>query len=289
LAKASVGQSNDLLAHPQKLDKARLTGVIIGEGIIYLATMIGLSQAWYKQTSHSRFHLFNDNTEWLQMDKFGHAFTCYTIGRGGMELLKWSGVPEKQSLLYGSTLGLAFMSAIEIMDGFQDSYGFSMGDMAANTAGFALLAGQEMAWKEQRVVMLFSFHPTQYAAMRPEMLGNTFFKNIVKDYNGQTYWLSTNIHSFINGRTFVPTWLNATVGIGADGMLSGHPMKANDSMATQFQRHRKYFISLDTDLSRFKIEPENYKFLMIPSSWMKVPAPALEYQNSRFAFKPIYF
>ena len=41
---------------------------------------------------------------------------------------------------------------------------------------------------------------------------------MLKDYNGQTYWLSANLKSFFK-KSNVPTWLNISVGYGAEGMF----------------------------------------------------------------------
>ncbi|MBX7053104.1 MAG: hypothetical protein K1X54_13800, partial [Flavobacteriales bacterium] len=40
-----------------------------------------LNDLWYKNYERTTLHFFNDNQEWLQMDKVGHSFTTYTTGR----------------------------------------------------------------------------------------------------------------------------------------------------------------------------------------------------------------
>ena len=68
-------------------------------------------------------------------------------------------------MIYGATAGLTFLTAIEVLDGFSDEWGFSLGDFAAN-AGTGFLVGQELLWKEQRIVLKYSFHQTGYAKIR---------------------------------------------------------------------------------------------------------------------------
>jgi hypothetical protein len=46
----------------------------------------------------------------------------------------------------------------------------------------------------KRITPKFSFHTTQYAQYRPNVLGSSLAEQILKDYNGQTYWLSVNLH-----------------------------------------------------------------------------------------------
>ena len=62
----------------------------------------------------------------------------------------------------------------------------------------------------------FSFHTTKYASLRPNVLGSSLSEEIFKDYNGQTYWLSVNLHSFFKSSK-LPKWLNLAAGYGADG------------------------------------------------------------------------
>jgi hypothetical protein len=50
------------------------------------------------------------------------------------------------------------------------------------------------------------------------VLGSSLAEQMLKDYNGQTYWLSVNLHSFYKN----PKWLNLAIGYGANGMLTGN-------------------------------------------------------------------
>ena len=42
--------------------------------------LVGFNELWYKNYPKSNFHFVNDNSSWLQMDKFGHAATSYYGG-----------------------------------------------------------------------------------------------------------------------------------------------------------------------------------------------------------------
>jgi hypothetical protein len=55
------------------------------------------------------------------------------LGRVGAELLNWSGVSEKDQLIYGATLGFVFLSTVEVFDGFSKEWGFSWSDIGANS------------------------------------------------------------------------------------------------------------------------------------------------------------
>jgi len=126
------------------------------------------------------------------MDKMGHLYASYKFGLLTSEAMIWSGIPRKKSVLLGAGIGLGYQTTLEIFDGFSSDWGFSWYDMAANGLGAGLYIGQQFIFKEEWIIPKFSFHPTQYAALRPTVLGNGFPQELLKDYNGQTYWFSFN-------------------------------------------------------------------------------------------------
>ena len=85
------------------------------------------------------FHFFNDNEQYLQVDKVSHIYGAYVGGKMSMQLWKWAGVPKKKYVWVGGLTGLAYETVIEIMDGFSDKWGFSIGDYAANVLGTSIL------------------------------------------------------------------------------------------------------------------------------------------------------
>lgn len=270
------------------LNPSRRNAVVIAESSLAGLTLIGLDRLWYADYPRSKFHTLNDNNEWLQMDKLGHVFTSYQLGRVGANVLNWSGVRKKDQLIYGSTLGFTFLTAVEVMDGFSEEWGFSWGDMIANATGTGLYVGQELLWQEQRIVLKYSFHHTKYAVQRPDKLGDGFFEEFLKDYNGQTYWLSANVHSFFKDSNF-PKWLNVAIGYGGDGMLSVENESVNNSMISQ-NRIRQFYLSLDVDLSRIKTNSRFLRTIFDVFNVIKVPFPALEFTDKNgIKLHGIYF
>lgn len=290
LVSVSFSQSTfeSFLKPSDSLNPSRRNAVVIAESSLAGLTLIGLDRLWYADYPRSKFHTLNDNNEWLQMDKLGHVFTSYQLGRVGANVLNWSGVRKKDQLIYGSTLGFTFLTAVEVMDGFSEEWGFSWGDMIANAAGTGLYVGQELLWQEQRIVLKYSFHQTKYASQRPDKLGDGFFEEFLKDYNGQTYWLSANVHSFFKGSNF-PKWLNVAIGYGGDGMLSGENETVNNSMISQ-NRIRQFYLSLDVDLSRIKTNSRFLRTIFDVFNVIKVPFPALEFTDKNgIKLHGIYF
>ena len=258
------------------LNLKRKKAVFVAEVTLGATALVGLNQLWYADYPQSKFHLINDNAEWLQMDKLGHFYSTYHIGRLGTEMLQWSGLPKKQQLLYGSGLGFAFLTVVEVFDGFSAEWGASSGDMIANASGTALYVSQELLWKEQRITPKFSFHSTKYAALRPDVLGSNLPEKILKDYNGQTYWLSINIYSFFKDSK-IPKWLNLAVGYGADGMLSGNGENTTIVTTPNSKETRQFYLSIDVDLTKIDTKSHFLKTLFSVFNTIKIPAPTLEY------------
>jgi hypothetical protein len=104
----SQSKLNNYLKPSDTLSRSKLNTVIIAEATLASATLIGLNQLWYADYEKSKFQTINDNSEWLQMDKLGHVYSSYQLGRIGATALKWSGTNKKNQLLYGGTLGFVF-------------------------------------------------------------------------------------------------------------------------------------------------------------------------------------
>jgi len=268
------------------LNTKRRNGVIITESVLAGSALIGLNQLWYQDYPRSNFHFINDNNDWKQMDKIGHLMTSYYLGKVGMDVLDWTGVSKKNQLIYGATTGFAFLTAVEVLDGFSEEWGASPGDILANATGTGLLVGQELLWGEQRIIIKYSFHQTTFAKQRPNTLGENYLQQALKDYNGQTYWLSANIWSFNKKSTF-PKWLNVALGYGAEGMLYGHSNSGNSMLQDPY---RQFYLSLDVDLTKIKTNSEFLKSVFSVVNFIKIPAPTIEINTKKgLTFHYLYF
>jgi len=276
----SYGQNglDRFLTPSDSLNTKKKNTVILTESIVASAALVGLNQLWYVDYPKSDFHFINDNDEWLQVDKVGHFYSSYHLGRLGAEMLQWSGATQKDPLLYGAGVGFAFLTAVEVLDGFSSEWGASSGDIIANASGTALYVSQELLWKEQRITPKFSFHTTQYAQYRPNVLGSSFAEQILKDYNGQTYWLSVNLYSFAKGSK-IPKWLNLAFGYGADGMITGNEKNKEQFLTPKSEISRQFYLSLDVDLTKIDTKSHFLKTIFSVLNTLKVPAPTLEYSH----------
>jgi hypothetical protein len=276
----------------RSLDHKRLKLVISSEAALGISSIISLNSVWYKDYPRTSFHFFDDSREWLQVDKAGHVLTSYYIGRIGTGLLLWCGVKPKQAAWYGGSLGFIYQSGLEMLDGFSSGWGFSWSDVAANALGSAACISQQLFFHGQRFTFKVSDHSTSFAAVRPELLGNTGAERMFKDYNGQTYWLSMNISSVFNCRNNFPKWLDLSVGYGAEGMIGGsyNPVyDKNGNAYPRFERYRQFYFSLDADLWRIKNLPRFLQVFTRTFGFIKIPFPALEFSKDGVKGYYLYF
>jgi hypothetical protein len=274
------------------VNRKQLRNVIIFESATAVTTLAGLSVLWYSDYPQSSFHFINDNGEWMQLDKCGHMTSSYYIGKIGYELLRIPGVEKKKAVWYGGTLGFAYLGIVEVMDGFSTGWGASAGDLAANALGSAAFISQQLVWDEQKILLKWSFHKSRYAAYNPDQLGKTYTAQMIKDYNGQTFWLSGNIRSFLKEDSNFPRWINIAFGYGAEGLVGArsNPPEINGMPVPPFDRYRQFYIAPDIDLTRIRTKSTFLRMVFNIFGVLKFPLPTVEYNSVQgFVFHPIYF
>ncbi len=272
-------------------NKKRIRLITAANLVGYGGALVALNAEWYAKYPRSSFHFFNDDAEWLQVDKVGHAYSAYSESRASMELWRWAGLPRNKRIWIGGLSGVAYQSIIEILDGFSSQYGFSPGDFAANIFGSGIFLAQEFAWNDQRIKFKFSFHKKYYGEADLDkradaIYGSTEIERFIKDYNAQSYWLSANIHSFFP-ESKLPRWLSLSVGYGAEGMFGARSnVWTNDNGdivdRSDIKRYRQWYLSPDVDLTRIRTNKKGLKVLFFILSAVKFPAPTLEYSNGSF-------
>ena len=264
-------------------DKGRIHLLNYSTAGLYPVSMTWLYTQWYRDYPQSRFHFFNDNSEWLQMDKYAHFFDAYSIAKPLTHLYQWAGYDNKKSTLYGCGIAFLFQTTVEVFDGFSSEWGFSTGDLACNTGGVLLFGAQQLGWNEQRIILKFSFHQTKFSKYRPDVLGGNLPENILKDYNGLTSWICVNPASFMNENTKFPKWLNVAIGLGADGMTGGdfNPTSIDGRELPKFERYRQYYLAFDIELSKINTRSQFLNGLFKLVNIIHVPMPTLEFSPGR--------
>lgn len=265
----------------------------------YSGILIGLNSAWYSQYPRSKFHFFNDNDEWLQVDKAGHAYGAYIESFASYEMWRWSGLSRKKRIWIGGLSGIAYETIIETLDGFSAEYGWSWGDFGANVLGSGLFISQELAWDDQRIKLKTSFHKRDYGSADLNARANSIFgksesERFIKDYNAITDWMSINIKSFFP-KTKLPGWFSIAVGYGAEGMFGARSNIAKDANGniifdrSDIKRYRQWYLSPDIDLSKIKTKKKVVRFILSALNAFKFPAPSIEFSNGSIKGHWIHF
>lgn len=227
--------------------------------------------AWWSGERRT-FHIQNDWAYAMSMDKLGHFFVAHFITNTMKDAFRWSGLSKRTSIWMGALFSIAYMTDIEIEDGFATKWGYSPGDEIFNLGGDIFAVSQDL-WKPVKSFsMKWSYFPTN----DPNHKGD-----FPDDYNGQVFWLSMGIHDFLSKplQKFWPDYLNIALGYG---------VKRYEDFSSG-GRIQNLYLSLDYDVR--KIIPGQSSFMI----WVKefinnfrfIPAPALKWDvtNHKFSFE----
>jgi hypothetical protein len=286
------------------LDKKRLKGLILTGAVGYTGATLLLNNVWYKQYPRSKFHTFDDNGEWENMDKYGHVLTAYVEAKWAYDAFRWTGMRNRNAALWGMASATLFQTTLETLDGFSANWGFSWGDVIANTSGCALFGVQQAVWNEQRIVLKVGNFPKKYSKevvtapnerfksvkeLASWLYGTTYPQTFFKDYNAINWWVSINPHSFAKNSTF-PSWLNIALGHSAENVFGAYGNYFPASDYNKYPRYRQYLLSLDIDLTKIKTNNKVVKALCRTFNFVKIPAPALEYNSlGKWKVHPLMF
>ena len=277
------------------LDRARYYKALTFGGAVYAGFSTGLYYAWYAQYPKRSFHFFNDYGEWSNMDKYGHIFGSYMQTKLVYQGARWTGLTKKSALFHGMVSSALFQTTVEVMDGFNESWGFSIPDFVANQVGILGFWGQERIWGEQKFKLKWAASLQNYSRdpfpdtsgsqntslheRSRALFGNSAFERLLKDYNGQSYWISFHPSS-IGLFHRMPSWLNFSIGYSAEGLLGGYENAWMQDGANfdrkDVKRLHQFFFSLDLDLEKIKTDAPFLKGLMRIFNIFKYPAPTLE-------------
>ena len=274
-----------------EINKSRLYSAVITQSALYLGSMSYLQFVWYKDAERVPFHYYDDSKGYLQIDKMGHAYGAYIESYLCYKWLRSAGVSKKKALIFGGSMGLVLQTPIEVFDGLYENWGFSWSDMLANTAGAALVVGQEILFDRQLVNYKFSFSRSVYADQANGYLGDNTLESLLYDYNGHTYWLSTSLNNFLF-KDKLPDWLCLSLGYSADGMFGEFENRSSyrGVAIPETSRDRQFLLAPDVDWTKIPTESRFLKGVFQALNFVKIPSPAIELTNrGQFKAHWLYF
>ena len=262
-----------LLAQGQS-DTSRVNAsrlILIGGALTGTVIAVHLYQqaAWW-QGDRAPFRFENDWSYALNIDKWGHAYGSYLAANIGQAALRWSNVPNQESIMYGSLLGLGYQLYVEAEDGFHKEYGFSPGDAISDVIGASIPMAQQAFPVLRNFSMKWSYYPSSdyLTSLRSKQ-----FRVFIDDYEGQIYWMRMDPHFLLNKSmaSAVPQWLGLAFGLGAhnlDGKGGGE---------------RLYYLALDYQLSSMEIlqGSEFVRTLAAVIDFIHLPSPGIASEDGR--------
>lgn len=227
-------------AAPGPPNLRRRNAAIIGGTAVALAAY-GLTQWWDKGfTRHFRTEregAFGLDTEFLGIDKLGHAYSAYVGVRTLTPFYEAVGNSPEDARRLAAWSAWGTLTAVEVIDGFSREYRFSHEDFIANTVGavvgYALASNPE--W-DDLIDLRLSYRPSPLSNFDP-----------AGDYAGQRYWLVAKADGVAALRNVpVLRYLELSVGYGAPGVDTPDEFSLHDFA----QRRREVFVGLSLNLSR---------------------------------------
>lgn len=233
-------------------------------------------KVWYTQetTVFHSLEFINDWNKYQQMDKFGHFEDAYFTSDLAGKIYRWSGFSGNTSVWLGALSGWFWMLEIEVSDAFMAEWGFSWGDMLANTLGSAFYVLQQHNYDALGGIHpKFSWHTSEaWKENRYNKDPQAFFE----DYEGMTFWLTVNPHHYFpeSWKKNYPQWLaplGIAFGIGAKE-IARHPWSG----------YKEYFIGLDVDLRKLPIWDDwnFFKFIKSEVNFLRLPLPTIRFSPS---------
>jgi hypothetical protein len=236
-------------------------GLVAGGTAVAFAVGHGfLNELWWKGEPVP-FHV---NTEQdyvyaLGADKFGHAFFAFAAATVYADLMRWCGMDSTAAVWTGFGVAMTYQTYVEIRDGFSADYGFSWGDMAANTAGASFAVAKHYLPVLRPLDLQISFWPSP--AYKSGAYGS-----IIDDYESTTHWLAVSPYDWLptEWKNWYPPWL---------GMAVGHSVQNLDGLGGG---NHTVTLSLDWDPARIRGLPPWLSGVLRVLHLYHLPAPAVQ-------------
>jgi len=274
------------------------TGAAVGA--LFVGQHIAQSRTiWDEKTS---FRIIEDGAYGLYVDNAGHFvssyLSCYALG----EAMFAAGLSEKRAKLFGALLGFAYISYIEVMDGYGVNFGFSPTDFYFNTLGSGFYLLQSYFPYLENITPKFQIINSELFGYE-KRIPHSFF---VDDYASQVFFLSFNVHNMLpeNLKKYWLPWLEISVGYTArnqtniyerndhvDRSKSPNWGVKDENGQTVYLGEPRFIIALDYNLT--KLIPESkYNFInwtVQSLNYFKMPSPAVEFDiNGKARFVLLY-
>ena len=194
-----------------------------------------------------------DDSLWHHMDKFGHYYNARLLSLLLSDIALWIGFEENPAQWIGAVSSWLLYLQIELFDAQFEQWGFSLGDLAANTAGAFMPIWSSRSSLIQNFTLKWSYAPAQLEQQ----------KYMVEDYAGMTFWLTTNPQHLLPDffDDFWPDFLNLALGY---------------SITQKAYGEIELYIGLDYDLTKIQTNSLFWNRVLYYLNFIHLPAPAIK-------------
>jgi uncharacterized protein YfiM (DUF2279 family) len=254
------------------------------KSLIYLGFTYEMSQQFFSSPHTSKFHLRQDWQTWRGLDKFFHSYGSYQMTSMFYQLNKWSGIPKNRALNLAFLESTLFSTTKEYCDGRVDVGGWSWYDIGMNLSGNSLFYFQEKIFKKQIIQFKYSYTNSGLQHYNPSTLGTSWKNYWLKDYNGETFWLSTSLG---NLNLTHNKWLKPIafcLGYGANNLIYEF-----DNKTINLNRYSQFYLGLDIDLTQIETKNKFLKTTFFLLNRFRIPLPSVEFSSEgKISFHPLF-
>ncbi len=243
-------------------------GITLASGI---AVHIYQSNAWWNN-QNSHFHIQEDNTYALQIDKYGHFYATRLLAHAFSSTLEASNVDLESSYQYGALLSFLYQMYVEVEDGFGPNWGFSPGDATADLLGSSFYLAQYY------FPVLHNFSPRLSYMPTEKVLSGHTNAIIIDDYEGQSFWIAMKMKKLLPDAIskYWPSFLMLSLGTSArdlDGAGGGH---------------REYYLAFDFDYDVLPLNGEFGQWIKNTLDYLHFPMPGIRFSPNFAGFALLY-
>ncbi len=240
--------------------------------ITYYGFSSQMTQHFFRDYPYGKFHLKQDWKTWRGMDKFYHNYGSYQMSALFYQANKLSGFDSIKALNLAFLESTLFSTTKEFADGHIDIGGWSWYDILMNFTGNSLFYSQQRFLGKQKIYYKYSYFSSDLQKYNPTVLGTSYKNYWLKDYNGETFWLSTALGDWnLTGNKWLKP-LGICVGYGANNLIEEWD---NPSSFTQ-PRYSQYYLGLDINWQQIQTNNKVLKTVFFLLNRFRFPLPSLE-------------
>ena len=246
----------------------------------YIGFTYEMSQHFFSSPANSQFHFKNDLNTWRGMDKLFHAYGSYQLSSIFYQLNRWSGIDSNKALNLAFLESTIISTTKEYCDGRVTVGGWSWYDIAMNATGNSLFYFQQRLFRRQIIQYKYSYFTSGLQSYNPSVLGTSNKNYWLKDYNGETFWLSTSLGNLnLTQNKWLKFW-GISLGYGGHNLI-----REFDNGIINLPRYSQAYIGLDIDWSQITTTNKYLKTLFFILNKFRFPLPCIEYTSqNQFKF-----